>query len=562
MSFFDRLFGRADRRKSAPSHPTAGDLLQQADALPRQGGDTRQQATITARQAVPSFAVIDVETTGLSPKAGRVLELAVVRVDARGAVIDEWTSRFNPEGPVGATHIHGITAADVADAPLFHEVAGTIVDRLGGLPVAAHNAKFDLAFLRSEFTLAGWDMPWLPSFCTLHGSYHYLPDMHRRRLADCCWATGVPLSDAHSALGDARAAAGLLRYYLDRAAARDVHGDLVGIFEQARAVSWPDGPVRTPRSRPASAQPTTASTRMSASRPAQPPLLEQLTGLSLLEALDEGAPEGTMTYLEALLEALEDGEVSEDEAVILNDYASIYQLDVSDIRAANRAFVLALAHRAVDDGHVSRDERAQLNAIAELLDVDQDSVLEIVKHADEARAARLGQGLQPLSEDWSHGEPLRVGDKVAFTGCDDAVRDRLERRAGELGIRVMGNVSRFTAMLVTDGSFTGGKLKRAHELSTRIVDPATFEMLLKHVQPALATPPAASEVEGAGTPAPSQRDREVAPSSVVATTAAYSGPSPAVIRQWALENGYSVGVRGRLPREVLEAFSAAGSAAG
>ncbi|MGR0221342.1 exonuclease domain-containing protein [Agromyces sp. ZXT2-6] len=555
MSFFDRLFGRADRRKSAPSLPTAGDLLEHA-------GDRPRQASNALQQAVPSFAVIDVETTGLSPKAGRVLELAVVRVDMRGAVIDEWTSRFNPEGPVGATHIHGITDADVADAPLFHEVAGSIARRLDGLPVAAHNAKFDLAFLRSEFTLAGWEMPWLPSFCTLQGSHHYLPDMHRRRLVDCCWATGVPLSDAHSALGDARATAGLLRYYLDRAAARDVHRDLVGIVEHARTVSWPEGPVRTPRSRPAPAQPVNSRPiRISAPRPAQPPLLQQLTGLSLLEVLDEGAPEGTMTYLEALLEALEDGEVSHAEAVILNDYAAIYQLDVADIRAANRAFVLALAHRAVDDGHVSREERAQLNSVAELLDVDQESVLEIIKHADKARSARLAQELQPLTEEWAHGEPLRVGDKVAFTGCDGAVRDRLERRAAALGIRVMGNVSRFTAMLVTDGSFVGGKLQRALELNTRLVDPTTFEVMLNHVQPALAPSPAASRLERAETPTPSQRDWELAPSTVVATTAAYSGPSPAVIRQWALENGYSVGVRGRLPREVLEAYNATASTA-
>src|SRR3954447_21053253 len=65
------------------------------------------------------YSVLDVETTGLSPTRNRVLELAVIRLDAHGAVVDEWTSRFNPQGPVGATHIHGITADDVRSAPLF-----------------------------------------------------------------------------------------------------------------------------------------------------------------------------------------------------------------------------------------------------------------------------------------------------------------------------------------------------------------------------------------------------------------------------------------------------------
>lgn len=46
----------------------------------------------------PYFAIVDLETTGLSPKKDRVLELAVVRVDRGGNVVDEWSTRFNPEG--------------------------------------------------------------------------------------------------------------------------------------------------------------------------------------------------------------------------------------------------------------------------------------------------------------------------------------------------------------------------------------------------------------------------------------------------------------------------------
>lgn len=91
-----------------------------------------------ARTAVPTatgapvFAVVDVETTGLSPSHHRILELAVIRTDAAGRVVDEWTSRFNPEGPVGATHIHGITDADVANAPLFSATASDVAARMAG----------------------------------------------------------------------------------------------------------------------------------------------------------------------------------------------------------------------------------------------------------------------------------------------------------------------------------------------------------------------------------------------------------------------------------------------
>ncbi|MGW9183806.1 exonuclease domain-containing protein [Agromyces sp. NPDC055661] len=538
MSFLDRLFGRTDRRKPSPSRQTAGSLLE---------------------RVVPTYAIIDVETTGLSPKAGRILELAVVRVDAHGVIVDEWTSRFNPEGPVGATHIHGITDADVADAPLFRDVAGDIARRLKGLPVAAHNARFDLAFLRSEFTLAGWELPWMVSYCTLNGSYHYLPDMDRRRLADCCWATGVRLTNAHSALGDARATAGLLRYYLGGDSGREIHRDLLDLPQRARALSWPSAPVREPLKGSVAATPVSRRPiRVSPPRPTQPPLLQQLSGLSLLDVLDEGAPEGTMTYLETLLEALEDGEISHAEAVVLNDYAAIYELNAADIRAANRAFVLALAHRALDDGHVSSDERSQLNAVAEMLDVDSAAVIDIIRQADASRSARLGAALRALPEDWTHGEPLRVGDKVAFTGCDEAVRERLERRASELGVRVMGNVSRMTAMLVSDGSFAGTKFRRAQELNIRLVDPAMFETLLVHLQPAEATSTNAARSASLGAP---ERARALPDQDASVASTVYTGPSPALIRKWALENGYSVGVRGRLPQEVVEAFHTAAAGA-
>jgi len=97
------------------------------------------------------YVVLDVETTGLSPQRDRVLELALATVDGSGRVIEEWATRINPQGPVGATHIHGITAADVARAPVFSDVLGEVTHRLTGGAVVAHNAAFDLAFLRAEF---------------------------------------------------------------------------------------------------------------------------------------------------------------------------------------------------------------------------------------------------------------------------------------------------------------------------------------------------------------------------------------------------------------------------
>ena len=164
--------------------------------------------------AIPRFAVIDVETTGLDPDRHRILELAILRTDEHGRVLDQWTARFHPDGPVGATHIHGITDADVATAPRFRDLAVVVGTALQDLVVVAHNAEFDVAFLRAEFTRAELPMPRFQAYCTLQGSTLYLPQLQRRRLSDCCAALGVEFQGAHSALGDSFATADLLARYL------------------------------------------------------------------------------------------------------------------------------------------------------------------------------------------------------------------------------------------------------------------------------------------------------------------------------------------------------------
>lgn len=535
MGLLDRLLGRA-KKVSRPAGGAPGAFTHGATSP-------------------SSFAIIDVETTGLSPRMNRVVELAIVRVDSSGQILDEWSSRFNPEGPVGATHIHGITQSDVDRAPLFRDLAGTIASRLSGLPIAAHNARFDLQFMRYEFDRAGWDLPRVPSFCTLDGSHHYLPNLDRRRLADCCWAANVQLNNAHSALGDARATAGLLQAYLGGIGGVRADTSLLNLPAQARAVIWPSSPTRLPSATPTldkAVTPTKSRTarpvRFTPARPAPVPLIRQISSLTLAEVMDEGAPLGALAYLELLLDSLADGDISEEESNVLVGLAAAYELSTEAISATHDALLQALAHRAVDDGHVSRLERAELDSMAALLSVPSKKVMDVIRHADSARVQRMSAGLKDLPSNWSHGEPLRVGDRVAFTGCDERQRERLEKQAENLGVRVLGNVSRLTAMLITDDSFSGTKAAKAGELGTRLIHPDQFKVLLTHLQPALTT----SVVTKPQVQAQRTRSEVPANASPSRRTA-----SPSMIRSWALAQGYEVGIRGRLPEDVVEAYTAA-----
>jgi DNA polymerase III epsilon subunit-like protein len=222
---------------------------------------------VPTAHGTPRFAVIDVETTGLDPDRERILELAILRADEQGRPVDQWVSRFHPGGPVRATHIHGITDADVAGAPRFAELAAQIGAALQGLAVVAHNAEFDLAFLRAEFARASLPMPRVSTYCTLQGSTVYLPQLRRRTLAECCAALGVPHQHAHSALGDAYAAAGLLERYL----AMDRQTGYDAPLTASRALRGGAAAGLAPQGAGPRSETPTGPTVPSASAPAMPP---------------------------------------------------------------------------------------------------------------------------------------------------------------------------------------------------------------------------------------------------------------------------------------------------
>ena len=158
------------------------------------------------------FAVLDVETTGLSGTRDRIIEIAVVRCDTSGSIIDEWETLVDPGRDPGPTHIHGISAADLADAPTFADIAPELVDLLDGHMICAHNLSFDASFLFNEFDRTSVAQPTGPALCTLELAREVLRDSGQRAfsLAACAATFGIPHPDAHRALADTRVTAQVL----------------------------------------------------------------------------------------------------------------------------------------------------------------------------------------------------------------------------------------------------------------------------------------------------------------------------------------------------------------
>jgi DNA polymerase III subunit epsilon len=157
------------------------------------------------------FAVVDVETSGLSPVRHRILQVAVVEVQGDGTVLDEWTTLVRPSWwRVGPRHVHGLTVRRVWRAPKLARVAPELVARLDGRVIVAHNMAFDWAFIERGLGRAGVHPGREPlRLCTLELSRALDPERTRsHRLGDLCRQHGIVLERAHDALADARAGRG------------------------------------------------------------------------------------------------------------------------------------------------------------------------------------------------------------------------------------------------------------------------------------------------------------------------------------------------------------------
>jgi len=169
------------------------------------------------------WAVIDVETTGLSPSDSRVIEVAVVRMQG-GEIIHSFSSLLNPGTPIpaDATRIHGITDADVAGAPRFVDVLVNLVQITEGAIPVAYNEGFDRGFIAMEMARlnmsdglprSAFDSQWPAWLDPLTWLRHASRDSNVKvsnKLTDACARLGVTIENAHRAEADAEAAGRLL----------------------------------------------------------------------------------------------------------------------------------------------------------------------------------------------------------------------------------------------------------------------------------------------------------------------------------------------------------------
>ena len=158
------------------------------------------------------IAVIDFETTGLSPAMGdRATEVAIVMVED-GQVVDRFQSLMNAglHIPAFITSLTGITNAMVATAPAADSVMREASRFVGDAPMVAHNASFDRRFWQAELTRAG-EAATQPFACTMLVARRLYPQAPSHKLGVLVDYHQLPKAGrAHRAMADAEMAASLL----------------------------------------------------------------------------------------------------------------------------------------------------------------------------------------------------------------------------------------------------------------------------------------------------------------------------------------------------------------
>jgi DNA polymerase-3 subunit epsilon len=160
-------------------------------------------------------AMIDTETTGRDANLDRVVEVGVV-IALRGQVVSRWSRLINPGRPIPpeVTAVHGITDADVAEAPSFAEIAAELLDFIGNAIPAAYNAGFDKGFILAELDRAGLRPPAPPPIARREVEWidplPFARELYKheesRALGEMAKRLGVALVNAHRATDDAEAA--------------------------------------------------------------------------------------------------------------------------------------------------------------------------------------------------------------------------------------------------------------------------------------------------------------------------------------------------------------------
>ena len=149
-----------------------------------------------------TYCILDIETTGISKLTEKITEFGIMKVK-NGEVIDTFECFVNPEKPIPqkVVEVTNITDEMVKDAETIDVVLPKVIEFCKGTTIVAHNASFDVGFIRENARRLGlsFDYPWID---TLALAKELFPERKKFKLGMIAEDLGIQVDVAHRALAD------------------------------------------------------------------------------------------------------------------------------------------------------------------------------------------------------------------------------------------------------------------------------------------------------------------------------------------------------------------------
>ena len=170
--------------------------------------------SLNIEQAV--FCVVDVETTGISPRVNNIIEIGLVKISNLN-IVEKFHSLINPARniPYYISKITGITNNEVFNAPFFEEIADDISSFILTGILTGHNISFDKSFLKKEFISCERTNINNLTICTHKLAQRLYPELRKKSLSSICRHLKLHNRNAHRALPDAEVTAQVFLRMLD-----------------------------------------------------------------------------------------------------------------------------------------------------------------------------------------------------------------------------------------------------------------------------------------------------------------------------------------------------------
>jgi len=180
------------------------------------------------------FVVFDLETTGFSPTQNQIIEIGAVRVE-EGKITQRFSTFVNPEVPIPyrIEQLTGINDSMVLEAPKIQEVLPEFLEFCRGAVMVAHNASFDMGFIRENCRRLDLEQEF-SVVDTVSLARVLLPQLNRFKLDTVAKALGVSLENHHRAVDDAGCTAEIFEKFIQMLKDREVF-DLDGMNELGKS---------------------------------------------------------------------------------------------------------------------------------------------------------------------------------------------------------------------------------------------------------------------------------------------------------------------------------------